>query len=71
MPRIRPGAGLGHYLAVGLATALVLTVLWAVPRLRGLTQARKTFVYEVIFTVGEKKCKELERMTEGNGLLAT
>ena len=55
MPRITPGAGVGHYLTVGLPTALVLIVLWAVPRLHGLTQARKTFTYEVIFPVDETK----------------
>ena len=49
------GIGMGQYLMVGVATVLVLIVLWAIPRFQQLTNARRTYVYEAVCPVDENK----------------
>jgi putative Mg2+ transporter-C (MgtC) family protein len=65
------GIGMGQYLMVGVATLLVLVVLWAIPRFQQLTQARKTYTYEAVCPPDEKKFDELHAVLKGNGLQVT
>ena len=62
------GIGMGQYLMVGAATILVLIVLWAIPRFQQLTNARRTYSYEAVGPLDEKKFDELYRVMKGNGL---
>jgi putative Mg2+ transporter-C (MgtC) family protein len=62
------GIGMGQYLMVGVATLLVLVVLWVIPRFQQLTQARKTYTYEVVCPLDENKYDELHGVLKGNGL---
>ena len=65
------GIGLGKYLMVGVATLLVLIVLWAIPRFQQLTNARRTHTYEAVCAIDEKKYDELYAVIKGNGLNVT
>lgn len=62
------GIGMGQYLMVGAATILVLIVLWAIPRFQQLTNARRTYTYEAVGPLDEKKFDELYGVMKGNGL---
>ena len=53
------GIGMGQYLMVGAATVLVLIVLWAIPRFQQLTNARRTYTYEAVCPLNEKKYEAL------------
>ena len=49
------GIGIGQYLMVVLATFLVLVVLWAIPRLQRLSNARRTYTYEAVCALDYEK----------------
>ena len=53
------GIGLGEYRMIVVATLLVMAVLWAIPLLQRLTNARQTLTYEVLGQVEEKKYQAL------------
>lgn len=65
------GIGLGYYLLVALATILVLVVLWVIPRIHSLTNARKTYTYEAICPMSEEKYNQLHNLLKANGLQVT
>jgi len=62
------GIGMGKYLMIGTATFLVLLVLWAIPRFQQLTNARRTYTYEVLSPPGEEKYNELTAVMQQNSL---
>ena len=62
------GIGMGQYVMVGAATILVLIVLWAIPRFQQLTNARRTYTYETVGPLDEKKYEALYGLMKGNGL---
>jgi putative Mg2+ transporter-C (MgtC) family protein len=53
------GMGIEQYDLVGLATVLVLIVLWAIPLLQRLAHARQTLTYELLGPAQEEKYQEL------------
>lgn len=63
--------GLGQYFMAGSATVLVVTVLWTIPFLQKLTNARKTFTYHTISSVDHRKFDELDRMLREHKLSVT
>lgn len=65
------GLGLGQYLVVLAAAALVLVVLWAVPRLQQLVHARQSLTYEVTCSAIEAKPDDLLNLLQSNGLQIT
>jgi putative Mg2+ transporter-C (MgtC) family protein len=65
------GIGMGLYAMAGAATILVLIVLWAIPRLQVLTSARKTYTYQAVCPLHEKKYQELSAVLKENGLRVT
>jgi len=62
------GIGLGLFTLVGVATVLVLIVLWAVPLYQKFTNARQTLVYDVLVPPNNKKHKELMVIMKENDL---
>ena len=62
------GIGIGQYLTVGVAAALVLIVLWAIPLLQRLTKARQTLTYEVLTLVEVEKHRELQMILQAHNL---
>lgn len=65
------GIGLGYYLVVTVATALVLAVLWAVPRWQQLTQASQSYTYEITCSANNTVYNDTIYLLEGNGLRIT
>ena len=62
------GIGIGQYLLVAVATVLVLIVLWAIPYLQRLTNARQTLSYEVFIPLLEPKYEDLFAVMRANNL---
>lgn len=62
------GIGLGQYLLVAVATLLVLLVLWAIPMLQHLTNARQTLSYEVLIPLQEPRHEVLLAMMREHNL---
>ena len=62
------GIGLGLYLFVAAATALVFAVLWGIPRLAALTNARKTYTYQATCVLDEAKYEALNALFSQAGL---
>ena len=62
------GIGLGEYLLVGVATVMVLLVLWAIPLLQRLTNARQTLSYEMTVPVDKDRHEEFLAIMETNNL---
>ena len=62
------GIGLGLFTLVGVATVLVLIVLWAVPLYQKFTNARQTLVYDVLVPPNNKKYEELMAIMKDNDL---
>ena len=62
------GIGIGKYQLVAVATLLVLAVLWAVPLLQRLTNARQTLTYEVLRPLSESKYDDLVAVMSENSL---
>ena len=62
------GIGLGEYLLVGVATVMVLLVLWAIPLLQRLTNARQSLSYEVTVPVDKDRHEEFLAIMETNHL---
>jgi putative Mg2+ transporter-C (MgtC) family protein len=65
------GIGMGKYLLVGIATILVLVVLWAIPRFQQLTNARKTYTYETVCRLDDHKYDQLTALMKVNELRIT
>lgn len=65
------GIGMGQYLMVAVATLLVLIVLWAIPRLQRLSNARKTYTYEAVCELDDEKYHQLSGVITGNDLHIT
>lgn len=65
------GIGMGQYLMVALATLLVLVVLWAIPRLQQLSNARQTYTYEAVCALNEEKYHQLSDVITGNNMYIT
>ncbi len=65
------GIALGEYVLVATATVLVLIVLWAIPLLQRLTNARQTLTYEVLISLPEQKHKDLLAIMKVNRLHVT
>ena len=62
------GIGIGQYWLVAVATALVLIVLWAIPMLKQLTNARQTLAYEIVVLAQDPQYEELQRLMKANNL---
>jgi putative Mg2+ transporter-C (MgtC) family protein len=62
------GIGIGQYLLVAVATVLVLIVLWAIPYLQRLTNARQTLSHEVFIPLLEPKYEDLFAVMRANNL---
>jgi putative Mg2+ transporter-C (MgtC) family protein len=65
------GIGIDQYVLVGVATILVLIVLWGLPHIRHLTNARETYSFEVVCALSNQKYKALYQLVEDNGLHIT
>lgn len=63
--------GIGQYLMVGVATMLVLLVLWFVPYLMRLSHARRTLTYNVLGPPEEMVYAEFSAIMEANRLQVT
>ena len=62
------GIGIGEYFLVTMATLLVLLVLWAIPLLQHLTNARQTLMYEVLGTLSKPQYEVLTAVMTENSL---
>lgn len=62
------GIGIGEYTLVAVATALVLIVLWAIPIILRLSNARQTVTYEVLVALHEPNYKDLLEIMQSNRL---
>lgn len=62
------GIGIGQYGLVVVATLLVLIVLWAIPLLQQLTNARQNLVYDVLIPSQESRHEEFQALMKANGL---
>ncbi len=65
------GIGLGQYLMVTVATALVLIVLWAIPRLQQLARASQSHTYEVTCSADKTRHDDILNLLQSNGLQIT
>jgi len=65
------GIGVSQYSLVIVATVLVLIVLWAIPYLQNLTNARQTLTYEVVVPRLEPKHDALMTVIRENHLKIT
>ena len=62
------GIGIEQYALVGIATVLVLVVLWLIPHVQRLTNARQTLTYEIVSPIDEKKFEALSQQFKDDGL---
>ena len=62
------GIGIGQYMIVAVATVLALIVLWVIPLLQRLTNARQTVSYEVFIPLLEPKYEALLAVISSNNL---
>ncbi len=62
------GIGIGQYVLVGVATLLVLAVLWLVPKLLQSSRVRQTLTYEVLGPPGEMIYADLIAVMEADRL---
>ena len=65
------GIGIGQYLIVTVASVLVLLVLWAIPLLQRLTNARETLTYNVLTPLQMDKYRDLQEILKTHGLQVT
>lgn len=65
------GIGMGLYFEMGAATVLVLLVLWAIPLLQRLTQARQTLSYDVLVPLDDNNHEALYAIMTENKLTVT
>jgi len=65
------GIGMGLYVEMGVATVLVLIVLWAIPLLQRLTHARQTLTYDVLVPLQDKNDEKLYGIMTANRLSVT
>ncbi len=65
------GIGIGQYLAVGLATAVALVVLWGFPKLDILSKARDDYTYEIVAPFEKAKFEVLVSKFNEVGLKLT
>jgi len=62
------GIGLGMYFFVAIGTALIVVILWGVPRLAALANAPKTFTYQATCILDETKYEALSALFHQAGL---
>lgn len=62
------GIGIEQYGLVAVATVLVLIVLWGIPMLQQLSNARQTLSYEVLIPAQEPRYEELQALMKDNNL---
>lgn len=65
------GIGIGEYLIVGVATILVVVILWFVPQLLGLLRVRRTITYTVLGPLEEMIYTDIYAVMEVNRLHVT
>ena len=65
------GIGMGLYVEMGVATILVLIVLWTIPLLQRLTHARQTLTYDVLVPLQETNYENLYAIMTENNLSVT
>lgn len=62
------GIGFGQYTIVLVSVALVLVILWGIPRLRFLVKARQTLYYEVVFQIDDRQVPDLSELFGAHNL---
>ncbi len=65
------GIAIGEYVMITVATCVMLAILWAIPVIRRLANARETLTYEIITPINVGKYDHLLELLENNTLRLT